>query len=286
MPRPIQTSHAHYQTIAKAIRYLNGHYIDQPSLKELSSVVGMSEFHFQRVFTEWAGVSPKQFLHYLTKENAKKKLKENSVLNSALEAGLSGSSRLYDLFITHESVTPGEYKRWGQGLDISYGIHSCLFGFCLIAVTERGVCKLAFFDEDVEKDQLINELHDEWYKATIQESNANTEPYFKQIFLNENAENKPIHLLLKGTPFKLKVWQALLNIPEGQLSTYSRVADAMNTPKAVRAVASAIANNSIAYLIPCHRVIRNTGVLSQYRWGEDRKATMIGLEQSMCKSFI
>ena len=140
----LQQDHKNYGSIAKAIRYLTENQIEQPSLKKLASVVGMSEFHFQRVFTEWAGVSPKQFLLYLTKENAKKKLKEYSVMQSALDNGLSGSSRLHDLFITHESVTPGEYKSLGQGLDIYYGIHSCLFGYCLIAVTSRGLCKVSF----------------------------------------------------------------------------------------------------------------------------------------------
>tara|TARA_R110001592_G_scaffold175466_5_gene414724 strand:+ start:48373 stop:49236 length:864 start_codon:yes stop_codon:yes gene_type:complete len=276
----LQQDHKNYGSIAKAIRYLTENQIEQPSLKKLASVVGMSEFHFQRVFTEWAGVSPKQFLLYLTKENAKKKLKEYSVMQSALDNGLSGSSRLHDLFITHESVTPGEYKSLGQGLDIYYGIHSCLFGYCLIAVTSRGLCKLAFFDDDNEREALISELYLEWNNATIRHNNEHTESFYQGIFLHEACDSKPIHLLLKGSPFKLKVWQALLDIPEGQLARYSDIAEAIDKPKAVRAVASAIANNSIAYLIPCHRVIRNTGILNDYRWGKERKAAMIAREQS------
>lgn len=276
----LQHDHENYHLIAKAIQYLTENQIDQPSLKEVASVIGISEFHFQRVFSEWAGVSPKQFLLYLTKENAKTKLREFSVMQSAMEAGLSGGSRLHDLFITHESVTPGEYKNWGQGLSISYGIHSCMFGYCFIAVTSRGVCKLAFFDDADESDVFISELYQEWNNATFQLNNEQTEPYFKRIFLNESSEGKPIHLLLKGSPFKLQVWQALLDIPEGQLATYSHIAASMKNPKAVRAVASAIANNPIAYLIPCHRVIRNTGVLNEYRWGKERKAAMIAREQS------
>lgn len=276
---PLQTNHSHYQSIAKAIRYLADNHVEQPSLKEIAAVVGISEFHFQRIFSEWAGVSPKQFLLYLTKENAKSKLREYSVMQAALETGLSGSSRLHDLFITHESMTPGEYKSLGQGLEISYGVYSCLFGYCLIAVTARGVCKLAFFDDEFEQDALIAELHHEWNQASIRNNKEQTDPYFKRIFLNESCKNKPIHLLLKGTPFKLQVWQALLGIQEGQLATYSHIAETMKKPKAVRAVASAIASNSIAYLIPCHRVIRNSGVLNEYRWGKERKAAMIAREQ-------
>lgn len=276
---PLQTNHSHYQSIAKAIRYLADNHIEQPSLKEIAAVVGISEFHFQRIFSEWAGVSPKQFLLYLTKENAKSKLREYSVMQAALETGLSGSSRLHDLFITHESMTPGEYKSLGKGLEISYGVYSCLFGYCLIAVTGRGVCKLAFFDDEVEQDALITELHHEWNHASIRNNTEQTDPFYKRIFLNEACESKPIHLLLKGTPFKLQVWQALLGIHEGQLATYSHIAEAMKNPMAVRAVASAIASNPIAYLIPCHRVIRNTGVLNEYRWGKERKAAMIAREQ-------
>ena len=278
---PLQASHGHYQAIAKAIRYLAENHIEQPTLKEIAAIVGISEFHFQRIFSEWAGVSPKQFLLYLTKENAKTKLREYSVMQSALESGLSGSSRLHDLFITHESVTPGEYKSWGQGLEISYGTYSCLFGYCLIAITARGVCKLAFFDNDFEQDALVGELHQEWSKATIRENKEQTDLIYKRIFFNEACERKPIHLLLKGTPFKLQVWQALLGISEGQLATYSHIAEAMKNPRAVRAVASAIASNPIAYLIPCHRVIRNTGVLNEYRWGKERKAAMIAREQCL-----
>jgi AraC family transcriptional regulator of adaptative response/methylated-DNA-[protein]-cysteine methyltransferase len=277
--KPLQENHLHYQIIAKAIHYIVENHIEQPSLKEIADVVGISGFHFQRVFSEWAGVSPKQFLFYLTKESAKKKLREYSVLRSALESGLSGSSRLHDLFISHESVTPGEYKTWGQGLEIFYGVHSCLFGFCFIAVTARGLCKLAFFDNEGEQDILIQELYHEWNNAVIRDNKEQTDSVFKRIFLDQASGTKPIHLLLKGTPFKLLVWQALLEIPEGQLSTYSLVAEAINKPKATRAVASAIASNPIAYVVPCHRVIRNTGVLNEYRWGKERKAAMIAKEQ-------
>ena len=275
----LQTNHSHYQSIAKAIRYLADNHIEQPTLKEIADVVGISEFHFQRIFSEWAGVSPKQFLFYLTKENAKSKLREYSVMQTALDAGLSGSSRLHDLFITHESMTPGEYKSLGQGLEISYGVYSCLFGYCLIATTARGVCKLAFFDDEFEQAALIAELHHEWNKASTRDNKEQTDPYYKRIFLNEACVSKPIHFLLQGTPFTLQVWQALLGIHEGQLATYSHIAEAMNNPKALRAVASAIASNPIAYLIPCHRVIRNTGVLNEYRWGKERKAAMIAKEQ-------
>lgn len=281
MLAPLQASHAHYRLIAKAIRYLSDNHIEQPTLKEMAAVVGISEFHFQRVFSEWVGVSPKQFLLCITKESAKKKLREFSVLQTALENGLSGSSRLHDLFITHESISPGEYKKCGLGLEIFYGVYSCLFGYCLIAVTTRGLCKLSFFDDDAEQNLLVGELQQEWSNATILEDKEQTDTYYKRIFLDETSERKPIHLLLKGTPFKLQVWQALLGISEGQLATYSHIAETMENPKAIRAVASAIACNPIAYLIPCHRVIRKTGVLNEYRWGKERKAAMIVREQCL-----
>lgn len=281
MSGEIIEDHANYMIISKAIDYLISHQTNQPSLNELANFCNLSEFHFQRIFTNWAGISPKLFLSFLTKENAKKKLREFSVLQTSIENGLSGSSRLHDLFITHESVTPGEYKTWGKGLEIAYGIHSCPFGFCFIAVTKRGLCKLAFFDQLIQSNNYINELVNDWQFADIHENSSKSQSYFNQIFGEVSEQQKPLHILLKGTPFRLQVWQALLAIPEGYLATYSQIAKSINNTDAVRAVASAIANNPIAYLIPCHRVIRNTGLINEYRWGKNRKAMMIGLEQAM-----
>jgi AraC family transcriptional regulator of adaptative response/methylated-DNA-[protein]-cysteine methyltransferase len=266
-----------YLKIASAISYLNERQTDQPQLKELAEYVGLSEFHLQRVFQEWAGVSPKQFLQFLTKEKAKLLLKNHSVTDAAFESGLSGSSRLHDLMVTYESVTPGEYKSGGKGIVIRYGVHPSPFGLCLIATTQRGLCKLAFFDSHDFEDEVIQKLLKEWPNADISADQDATEDVAKQLF---DTREGSIRLLCKGTPFQLQVWEALLKIPEGKLLSYQQVAEQIGKPSATRAVASAIAKNNIAYLIPCHRVIRNTGEINQYRWGATRKQALIGLEHA------
>lgn len=265
-----------YQRIACAIHYLADHQQDQPSLADLGEHVGLSEFHLQREFTRWAGVSPKQFLRYLTKENAKRRLRDESVMEAALASGLSGSGRLHDLMITCEGMTPGEYKSRGRGLDIRFGIHPTPFGNCLLALTDRAICKLAFFDNDDEGAAIERQLQEEWGAASITRDDEATRPTADLIF-GDSARGS-IHLLLRGSPFQLRVWEALLSIPEGRLASYQQVADFIDRPSSVRSVASAIANNSIAYLIPCHRVIRKNGEFSQYRWGVDRKQALIGWE--------
>jgi len=287
-----------YCQIAKAIEYFRQYQQRQPSLSDLSHYVGLSEFHLQRLFSEWVGVSPKQYLQYLTKENAKQRLRESTVLDSALSAGLSGTSRLHDLMVTCEGMTPGEYKRYGKGLRIDYGLHSTPFGQCLLAITERGVCKLAFFDSDDNQQALENELLVEWSEADIVRDEEKTAPVVQNIFpsidVNCGGSNhrsdtvatytvstdnkKPLNLLLKGSKFQLKVWEALLAIPDGEVFSYQQVATLIDAPSSVRAVASAIAKNNIGYLIPCHRVIRSNGEFSNYRWGGERKQAIIGWE--------
>lgn len=271
--------HAHYKIVERAITYLAANQREQPSLALVAKQVGLSESRLQRVFTDWAGVSPKQFLQFLTKEHAKQALTHAPVLEAALASGLSGSGRLHDLMVRCESITPGEYKKQGAGLTIEYGAHSSPFGFCFIAVTSRGVCKLAFYDQQREHALLVDELQADWPNATLVHSPTATEYSFKQIFGNGQSGGD-IKLLLKGTPFRLQVWEALLRIPSGQLLSYQQVADAIGKPNSVRAVASAIASNHIGYVIPCHRVIRNTGGLSEYRWGAYRKRSLIGWEQA------
>ena len=280
IPVELSSEHRHYKSIAKAIHYLVENGIDQPSLADISVAVNMSEYHFQRLFTKWAGVSPKQFLQYLTKEHAKRQLKDSSILDASWASGLSGPSRLHDLLITHESITPGDYKRQGAGLRISYGIHSSPFGYCFIAVTDRGVCKLAFFDQTEDRDTLLSELASEWCLATIVADDTRTYSSFEKIFPEKESGNRNINLVLKATPFRLLVWEALLKIPEGSLASYQQVANSINRPTAVRAVASAIANNQVGYLIPCHRVIRESGALGGYRWGIERKVALMGSEMS------
>ena len=280
----LSDQHAHYRRVSKAIEYLFEHGPDQPSLSELASAVGMSEFHLQRIFSEWVGVSPKQFLQFLTKEHAKRALRESSVLDAALASGLSGSSRLHDLLITHESVTPGEFKQQGKNLAIRYGAHSSRFGYCFIAITERGLCKLAFFDDLEGYAGLVGELNTNWKNAVIEEDQQATLAAYNSIFRASAEDASEIKLLLRGTPFRLLVWEALLKIPQGALVSYQQVAQAIGKPASVRAVASAVASNDIGYLIPCHRVIRGSGALSGYRWGQARKAAVVGWETVQIKA--
>ena len=272
----------HYRKIASAIEYCVDHRADQPGLAELSSELGLSEFHLQRLFSEWVGVSPKQFLKFLTKQEAKRRLPAQSVEETALELGLSGSSRLHDLMVTCEAVTPGQVRQQGEGLAITYGMIDTPFGSGLLAQTEKGICKLGFYDVATEREQLLTELKSEWPKADFQrddqQATVTAHRVFGRLHMGVAQDPQRLHLLMKGSPFQLKVWEALLAIPEGEVRSYQQVADAIQEPTAVRAVASAIARNHIGYLIPCHRVIRATGEFSQYRWGVTRKQAMIGWE--------
>lgn len=276
------TSSSRYQQIAAAIEYCVTHREQQPGLAQLSNQLGLSESHLQRLFSEWVGVSPKQFLKFLTKQEAKRRLPRQSVEDTALELGLSGSSRLHDLMLTCEAMTPGEVRQQGAGLVITFGAIDTPFGEALLAQTGKGICKLGFYDTPDEWQRLQAELAAEWPQATLQQDDevagGNGERIFGGLQANSSGAPQRLHLLMKGSPFQLKVWEALLRIPEGQVRSYQQVADAIQEPSAVRAVASAIARNHIGYLIPCHRVIRATGEFSQYRWGPTRKQAMIGWE--------
>ena len=287
MNNPVNSTH--YQQVAAAIEFFVAQRAAQPGLAELSAHLGLSEFHLQRLFSEWVGVSPKQFLKFLTKQEAKRRLQQQSVLDAALDLGLSGSGRLHDLMVTCEAVTPGQFKQQGTGLLIHYGDIPTPFGSALLAQTDKGVCKLGFYDAPAQWERLCEELQAEWPKASLQRDDRAAEQTAQLMFGNNNfngnnldAQPQPqplrLHLLMKGSPFQLKVWEALLAIPEGEIRTYQQVADAIEAPDAVRAVASAIGRNHIGYLIPCHRVIRSTGEFSQYRWGATRKQAMIGWE--------
>lgn len=267
--------HSNYQRVAEAIHFIAERQLEQPSLRDLADHVGLSEFHLQRVFAEWAGISPKQFLQFLTKERAKQQLRSSSVLHAALDCGLSGSSRLHDLMIKTECMTPGEYRKLGAGMDVCYGVQASPFGYCLIAQTQRGVCKIAFFDSPDDEAAVVAELQNEWPAATLRCDQGAVDPVFAQIFSGIKAGTVPLRVLLKGSEFQLKVWEALLAIPDGEVCSYQQLAGAMGIASSVRSVASAIARNHIAYLIPCHRVIRSTGELSQYRWGAERKQAIL-----------
>ena len=270
-------SHINFDRIAEAIGYISTHFRTQPNLDEIAEKVHLSPYHFQRMFTEWAGVSPKKFLQYISVEHAKTLLKENqATLSEATHAtGLSGTGRLHDLFINIEGMTPAEYKHGGKGLSINYSFADSPFGSILIASTSKGICHLAF----VENQQTAHaELIRQFPNASLQQKTDFLQQNALFVFTHDWTKLKEIKLHLKGTDFQLKVWQTLIKIPSGKLSTYGQIAEAIDNPKASRAVGSAIGDNPVAYLIPCHRVIQSTGHFGQYHWGSNRKAAIIGWE--------
>lgn len=270
---------ADYQLVEQALCYLETHYQEQPELRQVAEHVGLSEFHFQRVFTRWVGISPKRFLQFLTKECARQMLEGSaSLLDVAYQAGLSGPGRLHDLFVSCEAVTPGQYKSHGDGLVIRYAFHPTPFGDCLLAATSRGICGLAFVSQGGEQ-ELLADLRRRWERAKMVEDGAATHLLAEQIFpLGEVKAQTPLHLVLNGTNFQIKVWEALLRIPAGRVVSYEDVAASIGMPQAARAVSRAVATNPIAYIIPCHRVIRKMGVFGGYRWGSARKKALLGWE--------
>ncbi|PJZ54370.1 methylated-DNA--[protein]-cysteine S-methyltransferase [Leptospira adleri] len=274
----------HYKKIATAIQFIQKNSTSQPELEEIARSVNLSPFHFQRIFTEWAGVSPKQFLQYLTLQNAKSILSkpQSTLFDAAYETGLSGTSRLHDLFIKIEGMTPGEYKNGGEKLTIRYSFQKGIFGEYLVASTEKGICNLFFYD--VPKEEVLSELQDQWDQARLVQKTDKNQERVVRFFDNALHGGDKIKLHLKGTDFQIKVWEALLKIPEGQLSSYSKIAASIEQESASRAVGSAIGKNPIGYLIPCHRVIKNTGGIGEYRWGSQRKMAMIGWEASKTNS--
>lgn len=268
-----------YQRIAKAIEFLRESALDQPSLDEAARQVGLSPYHFQRLFKRYAGVSPKRFLQHLTCTYAKQLLrKSTSVLETSFAVGLSSPSRLHDLLINVEAVTPGEFKTGGRGLHIAYGIHATPFGDCLLAQTERGICRLEFLDNGNQQ-QVLHCLQSDWPHAAIVQNQKTAATTVEQIFHPlERSSSPPLKLLLRGTNFQIQVWQALLNIPTGAIFSYGQLAKQLGEPKSSRAVGTAVGRNPIAYLIPCHRVLRSDGNLGGYRWGLQRKLAMLGCE--------
>ncbi|WP_080057998.1 bifunctional transcriptional activator/DNA repair enzyme AdaA [Spirosoma aerolatum] len=269
-----------YQQIAHAIEHLTATFREQPSLSELANEVNMSEFHFQRLFTEWAGVSPKKFSQYLTLEHAKTQLRKGVPLSeAAYEAGLSGTGRLHDLFVTIEGVTPGQFKQAGSGLQLVYGVFNSPFGAYVLGAVHDKIALLHFL---AEQDDPITILKTAWPEASLVHDTNAVQEFADQIFpVNgepKRATNTPLPVLMRGSAFQLKVWEALLKIPEGRLASYDQIANAIGQPTASRAVGTAIGANPIGYLIPCHRVIKKTGLFGGYRWGADRKQAMLGWE--------
>ncbi len=272
-----------YRRIEQAIAYLEEHALEQPSLDEVAEHIGLSSYHFQRLFKSWAGVSPKRFLQYLTVESAKKLLRDSvSVLDAALEVGLSGPGRLHDLFVSVEAMTPGEFKAQGKDLAIKYGFYTTPFGECLLAVTVRGICHLAFVDPDT-RSLALEEFRAIWQGSILVEDQSAGRKIIQQIFAQtREQEQTPLKVLLKGTNFQIKVWEALLKIPEGSVVSYASLAKAVGRPKAHRAVGTAAGHNPIAYLIPCHRVLKANGDIGGYHWGTVRKRAILAREAACC----
>ncbi|QUY44248.1 methylated-DNA--[protein]-cysteine S-methyltransferase [Acaryochloris marina] len=277
-PETIASDVETYDRISDAIAFIRQHHLEQPNLSTIAQHVNLSDYHFQRLFTQWAGISPKRFLQYLTLDYAKSKIEQSqNLLTLTAESGLSSPGRLHDLFVTLEAMSPGEYRAGGAGLQIRYGIHKTPFGYCLIALTPRGICNIQFL-QHADKQTALQLLQTDWPQAQITREQTATANVCAQIF--HASQPSPLTLHLKGTNFQIQVWQALLRIPLGDLTTYQTLATAIGKPTAARAIGNAVGRNPIAYLIPCHRVIRGTGEMGGYRWGCDRKAALLGWEAS------
>jgi AraC family transcriptional regulator, regulatory protein of adaptative response / methylated-DNA-[protein]-cysteine methyltransferase len=270
-----------YAIVEKAIEFIQAHHPVQPSLGSIAAAVNLSEFHFQKLFSRWVGISPKRFLQFLTKEHAKKLLQQSkNLLDVTYAAGLSGPGRLHDLFVHCEAVTPGDFKLKGKGLNIRYGLAFSPFGPCMIAATDRGICALEFVRERTEA-RRVQSLKNQWTNANLVEDGAHIESLAQRIFpVAPGSGPAPLHLHIKGTNFQLKVWEALLAIPFGAAVTYQTVAEAIGSSGATRAVGTAIGKNPVAYLIPCHRVIRKMGDFGKYGGGRSRKIALIGWESA------
>jgi AraC family transcriptional regulator of adaptative response/methylated-DNA-[protein]-cysteine methyltransferase len=268
-----------YGRIENAIQYLETHFHSQPSLREIANQIGLSEYHFQRLFSRWVGISPKRFLQFLTKEYAKQLLDNSSnILDVTYETGLSSPGRLHDLFVTCEAVTPGEFKSKGQGVSITYGFYPSPFGECLLASTDRGICGLDFV-KNGNRSRVLSQLANDWKNANLVEDPGAQNQLVNRIF-NPTLKNEstPLHLILNGTNFQIKVWEALIKIPFGAMVSYEDVAVQIGLPKAMRAVGSAVGKNPVSFVIPCHRVIRKTADFGNYGGGTARKKAILGWE--------
>ncbi|MBC7486169.1 MAG: methylated-DNA--[protein]-cysteine S-methyltransferase [Cytophagaceae bacterium] len=272
-----------YSRIAEAIEYIRLHFKEQPSLEHIAEQLHLSPFHFQRLFTDWAGVSPKQFLQFISVNYAKQLLKEKqaTLFDVAEKTGLSGTGRLHDLFVKIEGMTPGEYKNGGEQLSISYSFEESPFGKLIVASTMKGICYIAFLQD---KEKSVQELQAYFPKAAFQFIEQPLHKKALRIFEQDWKGIAQIKLHLKGTDFQLKVWEALLKIPSGSLTTYASIAEQIESPTASRAVGTAIGSNPIAFLIPCHRVIQSSGIIGGYMWGPTRKTAIIGWEAARVNS--
>jgi AraC family transcriptional regulator of adaptative response/methylated-DNA-[protein]-cysteine methyltransferase len=270
-----------YERIANCIRFLERHHTDQPDLHQLASAIGLSPFHFHRLFSAWAGITPKDFLQCLTLEHVKELLRAGrNVFDAALDAGLSGPGRLHDLCVTLEAASPGEMKNGGAGMQIDFGFADTPFGEALIAETKRGICHVSFLDDrsrQVARELLLSQ----WPSAKLNRNDSRIAQLASKIFSpTRSTSQRPLRAFVRGTAFQLKVWRALLRVPPGGLTSYGRLAEAIGQSSAARAVGSAVGANPIAFIIPCHRVIRETGALGHYHWDPVRKRAILGWELS------
>ncbi len=272
-----------YERIARVIRYLNSHHTRQPNLATLAEETGLSQFHFHRLFSAWAGITPKDFLQCLTVAHAKELLRKGeTVLDAALDAGLSSPGRLHDLCVNLEAASPGELKTGGEGWTVAFGFAETPFGSCLIAESPRGICHLTFVESDADKD-AVAQLKKSWPRARFKRDDSAAARTAKDVFepLTNGKSRPPLRAFVRGTAFQVRVWRALLQVSPGTLVTYQRLAEVVCQASAARAVGSAVAKNPLAYLIPCHRVIRETGVVGEYRWGAVRKRAIIAWESGL-----
>ena len=268
-----------YNRIAEAIEYIKNNFKEQPNLDKVAEQVHLSPFHFQRLFSEWAGTTPKKFLQYISIEHAKKLLKEQqaTLFDTAFETGFSGTGRLHDLFVNIEGMTPAEYKNGGKDILVNYSFAESPFGGLIVASTSKGVCFMAFHDNEI---NALNKLKQKFPNATFQRKLDLIQQNALLIFQNDWSKLSEIKLHLKGTDFQLKVWETLLKIPMSKLSTYGSVAEQIGNANASRAVGTAIGSNPVAFLIPCHRVIQSTGNIGSYLWGNTRKTAILGWESA------
>ena len=276
------TASEDYLRIARAIDYLRLHAASRPSLEEVAGAVDLSPFHLQRVFSRWAGISPKRFLQLLTLASAKRTLRSDTdLLGASLDLGLSGSGRLHDLFVTLEAVTPGDYKSRGRGRELRFGTGESPFGRAFVGFTGRGVCALEFFDSEEDLARIKERFHADWRNASIVPDQQGAAATLGRIFPARARRDVPVSLFVQGTNFQVQVWRALLAIPRGQVTTYGALAGKIGRPRSYRAVANALGSNRIALLIPCHRVLREGGGLGGYRWGETRKVAALAREEAL-----
>jgi AraC family transcriptional regulator of adaptative response/methylated-DNA-[protein]-cysteine methyltransferase len=277
--KPLDGSSADYDIVRRAIAHIHGHWRQQPEIDEIAEAAGVTPTELHHLFRRWAGLTPKAFLQALTLNSARELLRSSaSVLDASYEVGLSGPGRLHDLFVTHESMSPGEWKSGAEGVTVSYGFHPSPFGSALVMTTERGLCGLAFADYGEEKAALAD-MRSRWPKAGYAEDSARTAPIAARIFDKKLwRPDQPLRVVLIGTDFEVRVWETLMRIPMGRATTYSDIAGSIGKPKAPRAVGAAVGKNPISFVVPCHRVLGKSGELTGYHWGITRKRAMLGWE--------